>query len=497
MTPPMSFFHLRRVSFILFLLTLLAAPTLAQNEGEEEKARQEEVEKVEEMRHTEDISGKAVRVWAEPTKKKGWLFDYGGTFLPAYSNSNNKDRSDTIVDSSDHKWEYEANVYGLLVSVDRMSKFYFRSNAKVTSDRKINNPSPGTFRQRFDGPAFELFYWEKKLENKKAKRTQTFTFGRQFVKVGRGISYGLKADGFIWNIKGKIFEFQCFAQRQNPGDNNLDPSSPSNGATKRRFYAGELKGSYKKQTADVYYLLNRDRNTEKADATGQKYQLNSRYLGLGLEGPIPGVDKLKYWSEFIVERGRTYGKLVGGVSPQIQMNAEALDAGLQYLWGGDIAPTLNYEYAYGSGDADRLNNVKSSKNGSTKGDDSAFRAFGGLSMGNALAPALANIRIQKVGGSVKPFGRSPNTILSDMTTQLAFYNYRTDAQSGATSDAKIVMGPNSKSDKIGQEFDGQVSWKPLTDASIQLKLGQFRPGPAYGSYRTKENYIKLKWTFDL
>ena len=181
----------------------------------------------------------------------------------------------------------------------------------------------------------------------------------------------------------------------------------------------------------------------------------------------------------------------------VNVNASAMDLGLRYFFGGDIAPTLYAEYGYGSGDGDRVKNVTSSKEGSTAGDDKAYRAFGGLPMGNALAPGLANIKIYKWGGSFKPFGRSPNDFWSDMTWQGAYYSYSTAVKGGATSDNPLQVGAAAKSQKIGNEMDLNVSWKILSDASYQLKLGQFKPGAAYGPSRAKQNYIKMKWTFDL
>lgn len=458
-------------------------------QSEDEELRAERAEKAEEMRRTEDISGSAFRIWKEPTKKRGLLFDYGSTLAPAYTTSENNDRNGNAADPEDRTWAYDFDLYGLLVNVDRSTKFYFRAASKFTDAKKLGNSSPGKFSNRFDGPKIDMLYWERKMQGRVFNHT--LTIGRQFSKVGRGIAYGITADGILWGTKTKKTEARWFWMRQNPGDNNVDPSSPGSGRTKRWFTAAEFKYKRWKQTADFFALINRDRNDERA-LGGQKYRLDSEYYGLGLEGAV--FSKLSYWSEFIMENGKTYPN---GGTTKVGMDAEAFDAGVRYFWGGAIAPSIYAEYAYGSGDADRTaTNVSSSKGGSTFGDDSVFRAFGGLSMGNALSPGLANIRIYKVGASVKPFGRAASDLLSDMTMQSAFYMYRTAAKGGATSDPKISTGANAKSDDIGDEIDFQISWKMLSDLTHQFKFGQFNPGPAYTN-RAKEQYMKLKWTFDL
>lgn len=479
-------------SCLVFLIP--AHPAAFAQSEEEEEIRRERVEKIEDMRRTEDISGSSFSIWKQPSRKRGVLFDYGATLAPAYTTSENNDRNGNVPDPEDRTWAYDFDIYGILVSVDRKSKFYFRSATKFEDVRKMGNPSPGTFKNRLDGPSIDMLYWERKMDGKIFDHT--LTLGRQFAKVGRSIAFGLTSDGILWKTKTKKTELRWFWLRQNPGDNNIDPSSPGSGRTKRWFTAAEFKYKRWKQTADFFVLLNRDKNNESADpATGQKYRLDSEYYGLGLEGNI--FSKLSYWSEFIMEQGSTYQNAAGGTSKQVGLSAEALDVGLRYFWGGHLAPTLYAEYAYGSGDADRTGSGTSSKGGSTFGDDSIFRAFGGLSMGNALSPSLANIRIYKIGASVKPFGFAASDLINDMTVQTAFYTYTTDAKGGATSDGKIAAGANSTSDDIGDEVDMQVSWKVLSDMSYQLKLGQFKPGPAYGATRAKENYLKLKWTFDL
>ena len=464
------------------------SPAFAQNENEEE-LRRERVEKVEEMRRTEDISGSSFRFWKEPTKTRGVLFDYGSTWSPSYTTATNTDRNAGKPDAEGRTWTQDFNLYGLFVTVDRQSKFYFRSATKFTDARKRENSSPGTFRNRLDEPSIDMLYWEHNMQGKKFKNT--ITLGRQFADVGRGIAYGLTADGILWKTKSRKMEFNWFWFRQEPGDNNIDPSSPGSGRTKRWFTAAEFKYRRWGQTADFFTLLNRDKNDERA-VGGQKYHLDSNYYGIGLEGGF--FTKLSYWSEFIVETGKTYAN--GAAASRINVDAKALDAGLRYFWGGDIAPTLYAEYAFGSGDADRTGSATSSKGGSTFGDDSIFRAFGGVSMGNALAPSLANIRIYKGGASFKPFGRVASDLLNDMTLQGAYYMFRTAAKGGATSDALISAGANAKSDDIGGEADLQLSWKITSDVSYQLKLGQFKPGAAYAT-RAKENYMKFKWTFDL
>ncbi|OGH60321.1 MAG: hypothetical protein A3G34_09770 [Candidatus Lindowbacteria bacterium RIFCSPLOWO2_12_FULL_62_27] len=479
--------------FLLLSLTCYPLPSYAQQS--EEEARVGMVESVEEMRYTEELTATAFRARRD---KLGWLFDYGYTAGFSYTAAEEGDRDRTSQDDPDHTWDHEFNIFGAVASVDRKAKVYARAKTVYTDNAKI---SPTTRESDVDQPKIDMMYYERVFKGQRLKHT--LTVGRQFYKFGRGIAYGLTADGFLWESKGRKMQINAMFSRQKPGDNNIDNLAPGSGRTKRWFFGGEYKHKFKGWLKlDVFGLMNIDRNTEEAYAPAaglvQRSQFDSRYFGLGLDGTF--FSKLNYWWEYIVVQGKTYNAaLAAAAASKVSVNADALDFGLRYLFGGDLAPTLFTEYAFGSGDADRGNNVTSSSFGSQFGKDSVFRSFGGLPMGHALAPSLANIRIGKIGGSVQPFGRMASARWNDMTLNLTAYTYWADAPGGPTSDGGKIFPTvaSEASDDVGDEYDLTVSWKFFNDVNYQLKWGVFMPGPAYGGNRAHEEYMKLKVSFDL
>lgn len=482
------------ISFVCILLSpVFPQPVFAQLS--EEELRRERIEVTEDLERTEKLSVAATRARKD---RIGWMFDYGFTSSVAYTASGNNDRNQSALDDPDHTWDNDINAYAVAENMSRSTKYYFRTKTLRTDPAKV---SGSTREMDMEQLKIDMLYAQREFQGAKAKHK--LTFGRQFSKVGRGIAYGLTADGLHWQTKGKKMTATALWMRQNPGDNNIDNLSPGSGRTKRWFFGAEYKHKFKKWfAADAFLLWNIDRNTEDAYAvTGlagslQQHKYNSQFLGFGSDGTF--FSKFNYWWEYIRVSGKTYDAARNGqlTAKEVSVDGEAFDLGGRYLFGGDLSPTVFAEYAFGSGDADRISNVTSSQRGSTDGKDSVFRSFGGLTMGHALAPSLSNIRIAKLGGSAKPFGRMGAARWSDMTANLTLYSYWAYAKGGATSDPFIATSTNARSNDIGNEYDLTVSWKLFNDVNYQLKYGMFAPGEAYAN-RGHETYMKMKVSFDL
>ncbi len=485
------------IALASFFLFLTASPVVAEDADAEEEARQERVESVEDLRRTEELTAAALRMRRD---KRGWIFDYGYTGGVGYTSSTDNDRNPKGQDDPDHVWDQDLNIFFLTARADRKAKFYGRIKTAYTDNAKVG---AGTRESDVEQPKIDMMYAERTFAGKSLKHT--LVLGRQFHKFGRGIAYGITADGILWRTKGRKLTLNAAFMRQKPGDNNIDNLSPGNGRTKRWFMGVEYKHKFKPWFAlDLYSLLNVDRNTDQTYSVGtgltQRSQFDSQYHGIGFDGTV--FTRLNYWTEYILLQGKTYdaATAASATAKKVTLDAAALDVGLRYLFGGDLAPTVFAEYAFGSGDADRASNVTSSRGGSTFGDDSAFRSFGGISMGHALTPSLSNIRILKGGFSVKPMGRWGAARWNDMTFNLTAYTYWVDARGGPTSDAVIYpagVAAATASDDMGDEYDLTVSWKFFNDVNYQLKYGYFMPGPAYGSFRGREHSLKLKVSFDL
>ena len=259
-------------------------------------------------------------------------------------------------------------------------------------------------------------------------------------------------------------------------------------------YAAEWKWKFiGRQMLDLSMLGNIDQNFEKIDGGGQKHQLDSIFYGIGLSGNITG--RFSYWTQYIMETGKTYASAGGAGAGTISLDADAIDLGAKYFFPTKVAPTAYFEYVQGSGDGDATGSATATAGGSTAGKDQRFISFGGLSLGYALAPQLINIKVMKLGGSVKPFGWSASRIWSEILLQPTWYTYTKDKAAGITSDVAVNSGAGS-SKKIGSEFDFTLAWRLAGDLKYQLKWGRFSPGAAYNN-RSSETYWKLKLSLDL
>lgn len=479
----MIFFGLPSPNFSSLLQPSPAFFPVAHAQMSQEELRRERVESIESLKRTEDISGKSWWVSRGLRRSFDWRLNYGGVFSPTFTSGGDNDRDASAQDSLDHSWEQDLRFFVNAASRSGKTKFYGRVRTAYTRNSRA---SQSIRRSDWIQPAVDLLYLQRLIQA--GVWRHSLTFGRQFVMVERGISFGLSADGLHYEARSRVNEFQAFFVRQNPGDDNVDYLAAGSGRTKRWFYGAEWKiRFFSNQKAGVFALANLDRNDESPDAAGQRHQLDSFYHGLGLDGRIFG--NLSYWGQAIRETGKTYP--TGGAT-KVNISAYALDAGLRYFFRTRTSPSFYAEYATGSGDGDASGSAVSTLGGSLAGSDRRFISFGGLSLGYALAPQLVNLDVVKLGMSVKPFAWTASKAWSELSVQPAYYVYRKDKPTGAISDPYSA----SASRKVGAAFDLTAAWKPAVDISYQLKFGRFNPSSAYAN-RGSEVYLRFKVSLDL
>ncbi|MBI4179535.1 alginate export family protein [bacterium] len=456
-----------------------------------EELRRERQETIEELKRTEDVSGGSNFLWRGLSNATGWEIDYGGWYAPTYTwGDNGTDRDGARQDLIDHTWEHDLRTFIRVASATKKTKFY----ARLRTTSTINHRSSTTIDLHdYVQPTFDMMYMELARTGRTFKHT--WTFGRQYAQVERGISFGLVADGLHYRLASRRNDLQFFILRQQAGDNNLDGtrSGGHTGRTKRMFYGTEWKWKIHPKYIGMGLSLagNIDRNVATADGSGQIHQYDSLYYGLGFSGSL--TSRLSYWSQYLMSTGKTYSAFATTASTsKINVDGGAYDIGLRYFFPTALAPTLYMEYAAGSGDADADSTATSTTGGSTLGKDQRFISFGGLSLGYALSPQLINIKVFKFGGSIKPFGWSGSRLWQELVVQPTFYSYSKDKASGATSDP-LATQPSSK---IGSEFDLTIAWRLAGDLKYQFRYGVFSPGASYLTKAT-EKYLKLKVSLDL
>jgi hypothetical protein len=137
-------------------------------------------------------------------------------------------------------------------------------------------------------------------------------------------------------------------------------------------------------------------------------------------------------------------------------------------------PTVYAEYAFGSGDPDRRN-VTDTVNGNLSRRDTNFLYFGYLPTGYALSPRLSNLQMFKVGAAVRPLERLSMFNLKELRVSVDWYRYAKDESKGGVFDLDASLGERD----LGVETDFTLSWPILSDLTLDLEYGLFKPGNAY------------------
>lgn len=473
---------------LALMMIFAAAPAFAQMSAEE--LRRERFETIDFLRRTEKIREDYLR-------SPGWRSSFGGWVSTSYAGADNDDRDKSAQDALDHTWDNDLRFFLNAQSGTGRTKVYTRLGTVYTLNSRA---SPAIAQRDWVQPSIEMIYLEKMFGPQSFG--QTLTVGRQYVGVHGTLAFAMVADGLKYHLKTPRQSFDAFFVRQNPGDNNIDFLAQRPGRTKRWFTGLQYAADYVQgQSANAFFVLNNDANDARPDATGQRHQFDSRYLGATLYGRI--LSRLKYEMQVIMEFGQTYSD-TNSKSPdaKVDIDASALTFGLQYFFTGTLGLLIHADYLYGSGDADAVGNVQSTDGGSgsldgsgTGGKDNRFMAFGGKDLGIALAPTLTNLKVIKTGFSLKPMGWSENRFWNDFRIHTQYFTYSRDKASGAMSDPYVVRGAGSSA-KIGSEIDVSFSWRLMSDVRYSLKLGKFSPGAAYVT-KSPETIIRLKISVDL
>lgn len=493
--------HLMRLCLVPFFCAFSLYCYCLPARAESEEERRERIERIEQLKRTEEVAGESSRLWSEVSKRLGWYVDYGGTVRYTYTGGDDNDRDYRVQDSLEFTKDYELNTFINFTDLTKKSKFYGRFHSTYTQRKKNAATTRGNEWTQLE---VDALYYERKFKSGKGRTT--LTLGRQSTSVGRGIAYSQTGDGAQVAIGHGPYDLTGFyvAADRSPDDN--DPgalSPPSRGHTHRRFLGAELKYSlHPKLRPYVFAVHNDDRSQNIVDLqTNQLHIYDSKFLGYGLNGNL--TPRLTYFAEFISVTGSTVS--VGDKQDTTIVESRAYDVGLRYALPGIYQPSISVERAYASGDPDRQSTVNSVNLGNTANKDMAFRSFGGLGLGYALAPTLSNMRVKKYSGSFSPFAPSSRENLKNMRLTLDFYRYWKDQEAGPTSDFAITSETYSK-EEIGKEFNVQMNWQMLNDLVMNVRWGKFKPGEAYGTILggvqkefggAPEIYWRVQWSLDI
>lgn len=399
-------------------------------------------------------------------KKEGrFLLDYGFWMNYLFTDYKNDDNDGTVEDTTDatHTLDPRFWIRATLRpppegSSQNEHSLYLRVKDKLTWR------DPGDSNETFDNNGPHVDYLFLSLDFNPVG----LLLGRRLYGVGQGLAYSNVHDGGELQLAFPTWSIAGLVSRTLPHEDNLDESVPGGKKSGRTFYGVEGKwlgipshGLYS------YVLFQRDDGEERHENATQDFDYSSNYFAVGSEGKLLG--NLRYAAEGILETGRSFAPTT---NLKKDILAWATDVALTYDVQFPTQPTFYAEYAFGSGDADRTD-VTDTLSGNSFGKDTNFLYFGYLPTGYALSPRLSNLRMFKVGIAIKPLEKI--RFFKEVTASVDFYRFQKDEPQGGIFDTDATRNDRD----VGTEIDATLSWPILSDMTLSVEYGHFKPGDAY------------------
>lgn len=443
-----------------------------------------EAQTPEQQRRIEEEKRKALeKTELEILKGEGRIpFDYGGWINYRFDDYKDDDNDSSTRDTLDYTSSQDIRIWLRATlkppadaTYENEHSLYIRLKDLIIARR------PEDVNKDFDhdGPHLDYAFCVLDL------RPFWFEIGRRYFSVGQGISYSNVNDGIELLASLKDWNIKALISHSLPHEDNIDTSVPGYTKKSDRIFYG-LEATYlgiANHGIYGYSLAQKDNSDEEPEDPLHDYTYNSQYIGLGSQGKI--TPTIHYWVEVIKEMGKSR---IYTTAEKKDIDAWALDLGLSYDLNIYSHPNFSFEYAFGSGDSDRVS-VTDTQNGNTSGKDKNFLYFGYLPTGNALSPRLSNIYFYKIATLFKPLEKIRN--FRDLSLGIDYYRYYKHKSAGGIYDADATVN----SDDVGYEIDVTCSWQILSDLGISIEFGHFQPGKAYSaSSNDPEEYFSSSLT---
>ncbi len=312
--------------------------------------------------------------------------------------------------------------------------------------------------------------------------------GRKHYHLGTGLVFSGKGDGGELGLYTSILDIKLFGAHTGFLNKDTNPyrlvGKEFQDEGKRLFLGGTISKTMLNQ--QIYMMVLQQKDMADYNANNEDMEYNSQYIGGGLKGSFYGA---QYYAEYILEQGENYqdDSANPGVKEKSDIDAKAMQIGLNYYFDLPLKPVLLLSYARGTGDTTRTN--AKAPNGNSDETDNGFIYFGKFVGGYALRPYLSNIDIRRIGFSVSPLSTMDSRILNRMTIIAKYTMYekveeKGDIYTGAGPD------PTAQDNKdIGSGIDISFRWKVFYDFSAFINYAVFMPGDAMGSGAENRTFI--------
>ena len=458
---PFIIILMRKICFAFLTVFLFLCPhyLCAQTPTTEEERRLEK-EKLQEL--------EALLILPKIEKEKKIIFNWSGWFSSTVRYYEDTDNDKSVSDSLKASFLQDLRLWASWIIHQRHLVYIRFKNSYIqrnTGDGYTGIGSDG------DGPHLDNAYLSLSLGE---KIPYELTLGRQYLYIGRGISYSAIHDAAKLLIMPPNFFIKAFVSQALNHEEDIDASIPGYDKQSERKFAGAEFAwrGIKNNVLYTYFLLQRHLLDENPSGELlQSYNYNSEYLGLGLEGK---KETISYWGELIKEYGKSYTDTNTVALEKKNIDAWAANVGLRKEFDTKFNPAIELEYAFGSGD-DNRNSVTNTVSGNRYGDDENFLYFGDFFSGYAADTRLSNIHIYKLEGSIKPFPETETWSFNNINVGAKYFFYRKDQSGGATYDSDSTDDDST----LGHELNLYLYWKPTKNSNTIMRWGVFFPDEAY------------------
>lgn len=312
--------------------------------------------------------------------------------------------------------------------------------------------------------------------------------GRDLLNIGTGYAISLPLDHVQLQAGLYGFETTMLYGRTPSSTPNIDRSRPVEDHSDRDFWIIEQRyKGWDSHEPFVYVAWQEDHTREDPPNLLQSYKYDSRYIGWGSTGEL--IDNLRYGTEWVIERGSSYGDRRFLHANDIK--AWAFDQRLDYFFRHKMKPVISAEYMFASGDPTRLGSPTDAEGGVSNGYvDRSFVGFGFRDTGISFAPRLSNIHIWRLGGTFRPFPEVD--VVKDLELGSDFYLYWKNKSVAAVSDVLA----DQRSGYLGWEMDYYANYRIFSDLSYTVRFGTFFPGSAFSDQTTRTFLLTgVTWSF--
>lgn len=346
-----------------------------------------------------------------------------------------------------------------------------------------------------DGPNLERGWYQ--FDVAKALRLNTESnapfelkvkVGRDLVYIGTGYALDVPLDHVQLQGEWLDFETTLLYGRMPASTENIDRSRPVSDHSDRQFWVVQTKyKGWDKHEPFAYAAFQDDDTREDPPNYLQNYRYDSQYYGFGSTGQI--IDNLRYLSEWVIERGESYGNRRFMFTDEIK--AWGFDHRLDYYFRHRTKPVVSAEYMFASGDSNRLGSPTNAVGGNRNDTvDRGFNGFGFRDTGISFSPRNSNLHAWRLGGSFRPLPTIEATRELELGTD--YYLYYKHRSVAAVSDVLA----DQQSGYLGWEMDYYANWRIWSDLAWTVRFGTFFPGDAFSDRTTRTFLLTgITWSF--